>query len=439
MKRYLYNLNSAVEAVFNNKFRSVLTALGIIFGVAAVIAMMAIGNGARQEILEQIKMVGVNNIVITPKIEDKEKQQQSDDTEVASQIHKKSSPGLTLADATSIREIVPGVQKVSPEVVYNTFVVKSGVRGNARFSGIEPDFFEVYNLELFEGKMFSNWQLENAAPVCIIGPDIRARYFKQENPIGKKIKCGGIWLEVIGITKSRTVSETATKSMGISEFNNSIFSPIKTVLLRYRDRSLITRATMMSRNNDEQTSDNPNQLDKLIVQIHDSEEMTTTAKVIQRMLQRRHNGEEDFEIIIPELLLRQQQRTKDIFNIVLGAIASISLIVGGIGIMNIMLASVMERISEIGLRKAIGARKNDIIFQFVAEATIISITGGFIGILLGVILAAIITSTTGILTIVSMLSIIISFGVAATVGIIFGLMPARKAASQDPVTSLRHE
>lgn len=127
MKRYLYNLNSAVEAVFNNKFRSVLTALGIIFGVAAVIAMMAIGNGARQEILEQIKMVGVNNIVITPKIEDKEKQQQSDDTEVASQIHKKSSPGLTLADATSIREIVPGVQKVSPEVVYNTFVVKSGV------------------------------------------------------------------------------------------------------------------------------------------------------------------------------------------------------------------------------------------------------------------------------------------------------------------------
>ena len=155
-------------------------------------------------------------------IEDKEKQQQSDDTEVASQIHKKSSTGLTLADATSIREIVPGVQKVSPEVVYNTFVVKSGVRGNARFSGIEPDFFEVYNLELFEGKMFSNWQLENAAPVCIIGPDIRARYFKQENPIGKKIKCGGIWLEVIGITKSRTVSETATKSMGVSEFNNSI-------------------------------------------------------------------------------------------------------------------------------------------------------------------------------------------------------------------------
>lgn len=438
MKRHLYNLNSAVEAVFTNKFRSVLTALGIIFGVAAVIAMMAIGNGAQQEILEQIRMVGVNNIVITPKITDENKTQEEEDAENAVEIRKKYSPGLTLADAESIRLIIPGVQRISPEVVYNTFVVKSGNRGNARFSGVEPDFFAVYNLELFEGEMFTDWQLEHGAPVCIIGPDIRAKYFKQENPLGKKIKCGDIWLEVIGVTKSRVVSKSATETMGVSEFNNTVFAPIKTVLLRYRDRSLITRANM-NPNNDSQRSDNTNQLDKLIVQMEDSEQLTATAAVIQRMLQRRHNGEDDVNIIIPELLLKQQQRTKDIFNIVLGAIASISLIVGGIGIMNIMLASVMERISEIGLRKAIGARRNDIIFQFVAEATIISITGGFIGILLGVILASIITTTTGILTIVSMFSIIISFGVAASVGIIFGLMPARKAAGQDAVTSLRHE
>lgn len=438
MKRHLYNLNSAVEAVFTNKFRSVLTALGIIFGVAAVIAMMAIGNGAQQEILEQIRMVGVNNIVITPKITDENKSQETQEAEDAVEVRKKYSPGLTLTDAESIRSIVPGVQRISPEVVYNTFVVKSGTRGNARFSGVEPDFFAVYNLELFEGEMFSAWQLEHGAPVCIIGPDIRAKYFKQENPIGKKIKCGDIWLEVIGVTKSRVVTKSATETMGVSEFNNTVFAPIKTVLLRYRNRSLITRASM-NPNNDSQSFDNTNQLDKLIVQMEDSEQLTATAAVIQRMLLRRHNGEDDFNIIIPELLLKQQQRTKDIFNIVLGAIASISLIVGGIGIMNIMLASVMERISEIGLRKAIGARRNDIIFQFMAEATIISITGGFIGILLGVILASIITTTTGILTIVSMFSIVVSFGVAASVGIIFGLMPARKAAGQDAVTSLRHE
>lgn len=438
MKRHLYNLNSAVEAVFANKFRSVLTALGIIFGVAAVIAMMAIGKGAQQEILEQIRMVGVNNIVITPKISDEQKVEQEQTEENDQTVKKKFSPGLTLADAESISKIVPGIERISPEVVYNTFVVKSGTRGNGRFSGIEPDFFDVYNLELFEGEMFSEWQLENGAPVCIIGPDIRAKYFKQENPIGKTIKCGNIWLEVIGVTKSRSVSKSATETLGVSEFNNTVFAPIKTVLLRYRDRSLLTK-TNMNQNNNEQTSDNTNQLDKLIIQMKESENLASTAAIIQRMLVRRHASQDDFEIIIPELLLKQQQRTKDIFNIVLGAIASISLIVGGIGIMNIMLASVMERISEIGLRKAIGARKNDIIFQFVAEATIISITGGLIGILLGVILAKMIMTTTGILTVVSLFSIGVSFGVAASVGIVFGLMPARKAAGQDAVTSLRHE
>jgi putative ABC transport system permease protein len=438
VKRHLHNLNSAIEAVFTNKFRSILTALGIIFGVAAVIAMMAIGKGAQQEILEQIKMVGVNNIVITPKISDNDQagQEQSEQDDVTSR--REFSPGLTLEDAESIKSIIPGVVRVSPEVVFNTFVVQSGTRSSAKFSGVEPDFFEVYNLELYDGEMFSHWQLDHGAPVCIIGPDIRARFFPNENPIGKKLKCGNIWLEVIGVIKSRAVTETATESLGVSEFNNTVFSPIKTILLRYRDRSLITRANLNAQNR-EQTSGNINQLDKLIVQVDDSEQLAATAGVIQRMLLRLHAGQEDFEIIIPELLLRQQQRTKDIFNIVLGAIASISLIVGGIGIMNIMLASVMERISEIGVRKAMGARRSDIIFQFVAEATIISITGGFIGIMLGVILANVIMKTTGILTIVSLYSIAVSFGVAATVGIVFGLMPARKAAGQDPVTSLRHE
>jgi putative ABC transport system permease protein len=438
LKRHLYNLNSAIEAVFTNKFRSILTALGIIFGVAAVIAMMAIGAGAQQEILEQIRMVGVNNIVITPKITD-ENQSDSQETEEENGTQQREyTPGLTLADAKSIRKIIPGVERVSPEVIYNTFIVKSGIRGSAKFSGVEPDFFHVYNLDLYEGEMFSEWQLENGAPVCIIGPEIRAKFFPSENPLGKKLKCGDIWLEVIGVIKNRTVNETATERLGVSEFNNTVFTPVKTILLRYRDRSLITRANLNPRNIEGRGS-NINQLDKVIVQLENSDQLAATAAVIKRMIMRRHAGQEDFEIIIPELLLKQQQRTKDIFNIVLGAIASISLIVGGIGIMNIMLASVMERISEIGLRKAMGARKTDIIVQFVSEATIISVTGGFIGILLGVILARVIMTTTEILTVVSLYSILVSFGVAASVGIVFGLMPARKAAGQDPVTSLRHE
>ncbi|MCF8364638.1 MAG: ABC transporter permease [Bacteroidales bacterium] len=445
MKRHLHNINSAVEAVFANKFRSILTALGIIFGVAAVIAMMAIGKGAQQEILEQIRMVGVNNIVITPKLQEEEDVELTNDTENSSSEEsttsgKNFSPGLTLSDAESFFTIIPDIELISPEVVFNAPVVKSGTQRTAKFSGVTPAFFQVFNIELLQGEMFNDFQLENGQPVCIIGPEIRARFFKQESPIGKRIKCGNIWLEVIGVLKSRMVSETANENLGVSEFNNTVFVPIKTILLRYKDRSLITKASLSGSDEGNQSkTKNPNQLDKIIIQVKESEQLVETAGVVKRMLQRRHAGQEDFEIKIPELLLKQQQRTKDIFNIVLGAIASISLIVGGIGIMNIMLASVMERIREIGVRMAMGARKSDIIFQFVAEATLISISGGFIGVILGVVLAKVIMQVTGILTIVSLISIVISFGVSATVGIVFGLMPARTAAHQDPVTSLRHD
>ncbi len=451
-KRHIHNLNAAFEAVFLNKFRSILTALGIIFGVAAVIAMMAIGNGAQQEILEQMKMVGVNNIVISTRVDMQQQSQQgsSDDesSQQATDSKKQFSPGLSLLDANSIRQIIPGIERVSPEVVYTATVIKDGERREAKFSGVTPDFFQVFSLELAEGKMFNAHQMTNGAPVCIIGPEIKSRFFKTENPIDKKIKCGGVWLTVVGVLKSRYISKNATQDLGVSEFNNTIFAPINTLLLRYKDRSQATSSNedmffsfgdFAISSSSSSGTDSKNQLDKIVVQMTNSDQLSETAAIISRMLIRRHNGNEDFEIKVPELLLKQEERTKDIFNIVLGAIASISLIVGGIGIMNIMLASVMERIREIGVRMAIGARKSDIVFQFVSEATIISITGGFIGVLLGLILAKVIMEVTGILTIVSGLSILISFGVSATVGIVFGLMPARKAASQDPVTSLRHD
>ena len=244
------------------------------------------------------------------------------------------------------------------------------------------------------------------------------------------------------------------KDIGISDYNQNIYAPIQTLLLRYKDRSLINESSLrggesmviyggrsisrfFSSSSDDES--NFNQLDKIVVQVDETEQLTSTTQILKKMLDRRHEDVPDFEIKIPELLLKQEQRPKDIFNIVLGAIASISLIVGGIGIMNIMLASVMERIREIGVRMATGARKSDIIFQFLAEATLISITGGFIGIILGVAFSKIIMKATDILTIVSPWSIIISFGVSATVGILFGYMPAKKAANQDPVTSLRHD
>ncbi|MBE9480857.1 MAG: ABC transporter permease [Bacteroidetes bacterium] len=451
LERYIQILVIALEAVLANKFRSVLTALGIIFGVAAVITMMAIGNGAKQEILEQIKMVGVNNIVITPIIDFSSN---SDEEEEGKTLKRKFSPGLTLKDAQSIKDIIPTVVRVSPEVTYDTYIIKDGKRSSAVLNGVTPDFFKVYNLSIQEGQMFNQKQLENGSSVCIIGPSIKSKFFPQENPIGKYIKCGNIWLKVIGVLKTIKFNQDVSKDLGISDYNQNIYAPIQTLLLRYKDRSLINESSLRggqsmviyggrsisrffsSSGGDES---NFNQLDKIVVQVDETEQLTSTTRILKKMLERRHEDVPDFEIKVPELLLKQEQRTKDIFNIVLGAIASISLIVGGIGIMNIMLASVMERIREIGVRMATGARKSDIIFQFLSEATLISITGGFIGIILGVAFSKIIMKATDILTIVSPLSIIISFGVSATVGILFGYMPAKKAANQDPVTSLRHD
>ncbi len=451
MERYLQILTIALEAVFANKLRSMLTALGIIFGVAAVIAMMAIGNGAQKEILDQIKLVGVNNIVILPINVNDKKDDSSDDQnqDGSTEVQKKYSPGLTLKDAENIARSIPTVDKVSPEIVYPVMALREGKKANADLTGVNKNFFELFNLSLQKGVLFSELQAQKGAPVCVIGPTIASKIFPDEDPIGKELKCGSIWLRVIGVLEGVKTDKKA-KSLGVSDYNSKVFTPLKTVLLRYKDRSLVSqtsfgggqmfrmgRMSMYISNQGDKVGEH--QLDKIVVQVKETKDLTATNQVIEQILNRRHQGVKDFEIKIPELLLKQEQKTKDIFNIVLGAIAGISLIVGGIGIMNIMLASVMERIREIGVRRAIGATQKDIIFQFLAEATFISISGGLLGILLGVIMARIISMSTDILTIVSFGSIAVSFGVAATVGIVFGWLPARKAAEQDPVESLRHD
>ncbi len=455
IERRMYILNIALEAVFANKFRSMLTALGIIFGVAAVIAMLAIGNGAKQEILEQMKLVGVNNIFIMPK-DNSQPEATEDGSSTGKQGSKKFSPGLSLADANSISLIIPSVESVSPEVVYESVIISEGVSTYGKVSGVTPDFFDVFNITLERGEMFNEDQLRDGKAVCILGATIKAKLFPNSDPIGNYVKCGNIWLKVTGVLQNRAVSADLSDNMGISDYNNQIYAPIQTILRRYRDRSVITTSMVRGEGGNSVTmfgdggmissgsfrgndSEITNQIDKIVVKVRETTLITPTTEIIKRMIARRHSNVDDFEIKVPELLLKQEQRTKDIFNIVLGAIASISLIVGGIGIMNIMLASVMERTKEIGIRMATGATRKDVVFQFLAEATIISLSGGIIGIFMGLALAKIIMEVADILTIVSIASIVISFGVSATVGIVFGYMPAKKAASQDPVASLRYE
>ena len=445
----LANLYIAISAVVANKVRSLLTALGIIFGVAAVIAMLAIGNGAQQEILNQIKLVGVNNIVIKPIIEQEEEKIEEGPGQ---REKKKFSPGLTLRDVKSIKATLPVIAKLSPEIILETNLIKSGLRRSAKLVGVDPVYFDIYNFELDDGALFNNDQLRTGAPVCIIGSAIKSKFFPTENPVGKSLKVGIHWLTIVGVMKERFISKTSISKLGIRDFNMDVYAPLQTVLIRYKNRDLITQTAiqkavrqqnmnqaMGNTENQSTPAVNYHQLDRLVIQVENTAMLTSSAEVLSRLLKRKHYDVVDYEIEIPELLLKQQQRTNDIFNYVLGAIAGISLLVGGIGIMNIMLASVLERIKEIGLRLSIGAKKSDIIQQFLFEAIMISVSGGIIGVILGVTLAFLVSSVADIPTIITFTSIVLSFGVAATVGLVFGIAPARRAANQDPITSLRYE
>tara|TARA_B110000902_G_scaffold166015_1_gene189534 strand:- start:2891 stop:4225 length:1335 start_codon:yes stop_codon:yes gene_type:complete len=436
-ERLIANLTIAFEAVLSNRVRSILTGLGIIFGVAAVIAMLAIGNGAQKEIIDQIKLVGLNNIVIKPIIEQTEEQISSDDP--FNKEKNKYSPGLTLKDKNAIAKMLPNIQAISPEIVMDTYIMNKGIRRSAKLVGVEPPYFKLFNFELEEGTMFNEQNLIHGMPVCIIGKSIKAKFFPSENPIGKKLKCGNQWLTVMGVLEQRIISENSIKRLGIRDYNMDVYVPLKTVLIRYENRDLITKSMIKKADKDNTTTTNYHQLDRLVLQVAETEKLSATADIIARMLARKHFDVVDYEIEIPELLLKQQQRTNDVFNYVLGAIAGISLLVGGIGIMNIMLASVLERIKEIGLRLSIGAKKTDIVFQFMFEAIMISATGGIIGIFTGVLMAYGVSAFASIPTIISFGSIVISFGVATLIGLIFGITPARKAAQQNPITSLRYE
>src|SRR4030042_6557109 len=456
--RYFHDIEIAVESILSNKLKSMLTALGIIFGVAAVIAMLAIGKGAKQEIMEQMKMVGVNNILINPIVQD-----ETSSGEEGEKQTKKFSRGLSMLDVDAIRETIPSVKRISPEISFNPTAMMKGVKYTAKLVGVSNDYFYLYNLPLVAGTFFNSYQEENGIQVCIIGANIRAKFFSKVDPIGQYIKFNGIWLKVIGVLQKTNVSLTGFEEKGVNVYNDNIYIPIQTMLLRYQNRALVNtklvseastnvmvfggpggrgamgRIIVSSSDASSDVETNYNQLDRIVVQVNEKEQINATTEILSRMLMRRHTTVKDFEITVPELLLKQQQRTKDIFNIVLGAIASISLIVGGIGIMNIMFASVMERIKEIGTRMAIGAKKRDIIVQFLSEAVLISVTGGLIGVILGIVISKLITELAGILTIISPFSVIIAFFVSASIGIIFGYAPAKRASEKDPIDSLRYE
>lgn len=428
------NIKIAFEALFENKFRSGLTALGIIFGVAAVIIMLAIGNGAQQQIIEQIEQVGAKNIIVRSRtvgnVEEKE------------EVTKKYSPKLRLADVDAIKLVLPEVEKITPFLSYETTAISNGKKKNTNLVGVTSDYFSIYNLKMDNGAVFSSLQQKNADAVCVIGSTVATKLFAGKNPVGRTLKTGRLQLSIIGVIASGSDIGESLQAIGMNNYNDEVFVPIKTAIRRY-NASSNSYTLMMDEGDEDDVSSGSDlsshgQIEKIVVGIKQTDKMNGSVDVTHRLLLRRHNGVEDFEIIVPEQILQQKKQTDDIFNILLGVIAGISLLVGGIGIMNIMLASVLERIHEIGLRMAVGAKKVDIKQQFVYEAALISLLGGLVGIVLGIFLSYIVEWVTGTLTLISLWSVIISFVVSALVGIVFGYMPAKRAADQDPVNSLRY-
>ncbi len=397
-------LRISIEGVLNHKLRSLLTILGIIFGVAAVISMLAIGEGARRKTMSQIQSLGLQNIIVQQEETDSEK----DEGQIL----------LSLADVDAIAAIVPNINNIAPVVEREYEAAYKSRISEIILTGTYPEYLSLMNLKISSGGIFSKYENKTFQRVCVLGAQAAKELFLVESPLGKKIKINNIWFTVIGVLQYQPKSIAGTKEV---DLNSNVFAPIKSVNIRF------------DRESDE------SELEQIVLQLDNDAPVLATSRLVDQILFRRHNQIKNYSMIIPEQLLQQSEETQKIFNIVMGAIAGISLLVGGIGIMNIMLASVLERTREIGIRRSLGATRKDVLNQFLTEALILSLFGGLIGIAVGYTLAIGITFYSDWDTAVSAWSVIISFGVSSGVGIVFGYYPAKQAANLNPIDALRYE
>ena len=428
-------IRTGISELLAHKLRSLLTMMGVIFGIASVISMVSIGAGARQEALEQIRLMGINVVRVN-------RLALSGDLAIESQ--RQSPQGLTYGDAEAIGELYDAAERVVPACRVFADIRQSERTIPAKVFGTTADYMLVNRIELSSGRFLDAEDIDRRARVCVIGAETKRAAFFLEDPIGQSLRVGNQNFQVIGVVEERRAG--AGQSMfSLRDLNQDIYMPISVAMDDYQIyvEQAIPVDTHAFFKVISKLFDRPplakRPITQIIVQVADESETWEAARVTGRILDQRHNGIPDYEVVIPAELLRQSQQTQRIFNIVMGAIASISLLVGGIGIMNIMLATVTQRAREIGVRRCVGASQSDIARQFLLEALVITSIGGVFGIVLGVEMATVISQYAGWRTNVSGEAILLSLAVAVVTGVIFGLYPAMRAASIQPMEALRAE
>lgn len=415
LNQYVPDLRLGFDNLLVHKLRSLLTMLGMIFGVAAVVSMLSIGAGAQQKVMAFIEQLGVRNLIVEAK--------EAPNWQLLQKV-RKTSPGLTFDDYRVIRKDVAAVEASSPRKRFTPAkLTPKPEQDGPIVYGVSPSYLQIEGLRVVKGRFFDAEDDDNAAPVCVLGPGAKLNLFGPAEAVGQFVKVNDQWFHVIGLVAPQLTTQSEVAGVPNQDLNNLIYAPVNSVMLRLEDSF----------------SGLKDEIDGIYLRLGSAAQTPTVAEVVRGILNASHHNAADFSLIVPAELLAEQRRTERLFNTVMVAIASISLLVGGIGIMNIMLASILERTREIGVRRAVGARRVDIVRQFVIEAILISFAGGLLGIFFGFGMSRLIALLAGWSTIVTASSIILAFLVSISVGLIFGTYPAVKAARLNPVEAIRYE
>lgn len=402
----------ALEELSRRKLRTGLTLLGLVFGVGAIVAMQAVGEGSKREALRLVQGLGLNNLIVEAKGADADTLKEQ----------RQRSLGLSLSDARAALEVTPGAERFAAEKQVKTHSVHSDHgSSDAQASGVTPDYFALASLQVAQGRGLGSEDDARVAAVAVLGYQAARGLFPQGEAVGRSIKVNHVWLEVVGVLADRDLSADSFEGVQLGNESNRVFLPLSSARARFRYQPM------------------EDEIDRFWLRLKDAEQVAPGAKVVAAMLAQRHSGVEDYKLVVPAQLFRQHQQTQRIFRIVMAAIAAVSLLVGGIGIMNIMLANVLERKREIGLLRALGARRGDIVAQFLREASVICGLGALFGLVFGGLLAYLIAALAGWQVAWAPIPILLATITCAAVGLAFGVYPAKQAAALDPIAALRTE